>query len=842
MTTHRASAHAPVLGGVPRLDSGFTGRETLLEQIHEGLGSHAGARYLIGGGSGVGKSWIAAEYARRFGHHYDLIWWVPASTDIESYRAYLRMAEHLDLPVSYEHVPRTVQSVRRALAHDPGVGRWLLVFDDAVDVEALATEYFPIGGQGRVLITTRDHRWIPRHPSNGQVVPRLTTAESLSLLRRVCPDRLDPSQAGERLAEHLEHLPLALAQVGAFLRDSALTTDEFFELFTERHADLMSHMGTEDDHTAPLAAAWSIQAEELGRATTDQSRETEHMVLELVQLSAFLAPGPLSRSLFSRSWEPDTGSDRRQLPGDDERLDKVLAYMSEHHLASHDDESGTFQPHALLRAVIRNSLSLEERLRYRGLAQTVLARTDPRAPTDPAHRTDYLQLYGHVKAANAWSSRDPAVRDLVLNVIDFLTEVGHYQDAISLSDQAVNAWHGDESRLLHARLRRSKIRRIHGEYGTALEEARDIHRGQIEREGAENDDALEAHRAVAIALSGLARFHESERIFQQILEYRRARYPASDHRTLEAAHDYGRVLQEQSRFAESLAVDERNLRERAALLGENDVQTLRTGLTLGLNLLFLGRLEEARDRIQHCMEGFASVSADDGPHALQGLLFLSVIHRRLGEPETALDYSTRALLLYGRRHPPTVRQMLYCRVVHMVTLSACGQREEALREAEQLLPPLDERYPVDHPFRATARASIAIVLRAAGRYTEAVRLDQEALERLHGIYGPGSFSAFPTALNLATDLYLLHRTEQALDLDLLTEAACRERLPDNHPVLLNARRNLLVSRHALGENVDEEWSRLRAVYTTRFGPDHPSVTAMAAYTRQDCDVLSFAAL
>lgn len=839
-------ARLPVIGGVPRTNPNFTGREAILEQIHDALGSRSGSRFLIGGGSGVGKSHIAAEYAHRYADDYDLVWWIPAATDIETHRAYLRLAEHIGLPVSYEHVPRTVQTVRRALSESTEIGDWLLVFDDVVDVETLAADYFPQGGGGHILVTSRDHRWLPRgragHRFDGQVVPRLTNAESLSLLRRVCPARLAPPGDGERLAELLEHLPLALGQVGAFLRESTMSTHDFLELFEERYDAMVWHMGTDDDHTVPLRVAWSIQAEGLLEGPTDRERETRRMVLELIRLCAFFAPHPLSRTLFTRSRGLGPAPERSLLLGDDVRLERVLTYMGRHNLATFDHERDTFQLHELFQSVIRDSLTMEERVRYRHLAHLILAQNDPEGPTAPAHRTAYLLLYAHVKASQAWASRDSQVRGMVLNVIDFLTEVGNYTDATSLVGQAVNAWADDPRLFLHARLRRNKIRRIHGEYGTALEEAKEIHAEQVRREGPDNDEALEALRAVAIAQSGLARFKEAGVLFHRILDHRRRRHTDAHPYTLEAAHDYGQALQEQGRFEEALATDQHTMAGRRALLGAGDVQTLRTGLSVGLNLILLGRLEEARERIMECMERFATAAEPDSPHALQGMLFLSVVHRRLGETERALGLSERALSLYLRKHPPTVRQVLYCRVIHMVTLAHTGALEEAVSEVDRLLRPLDERYPSEHPFPATARLSMGIVLRAAGRYTEALKLDQEGLERLLRIYGPGSFSALPAALNVATDLYHLNRFHEARDLEAQTEADCRHQLPADHPILLTARRNHLVSRRAGGEDVSVEWDRLSVEFTERFGDDHPGTVSMPSFTRQDCDVFPVASL
>ncbi|MGW8438617.1 FxSxx-COOH system tetratricopeptide repeat protein [Nocardiopsis sp. NPDC055551] len=841
----RDTTRLPVIGGVPRANPHFTGREAILEQIHE-VFSRPGSRFLIGGGSGVGKSRIATEYARRHSEEYDLIWWIPASTDIDSHRAYLRLAEHIGLPVAYEHVPRAVQTVRDALSGGHAVGRWLLVFDDVTDVERLATDYFPTGGDGNILVTSRDHRrttrTLPAGRFDGQVVPRLTNAESLSLLRQVCPKRLEDPRDGERLAELLEYLPLTLNQVGAFLRESAVPTAEFLDTFEERYNRMLCYSGP-DDHTIPLKVAWSIQSEEL--ASGGEEHEIEHMVLELIRLCAFFAPRPLGRALFSRPRDLGPTPSGTALLGDDALLGRVLDFMSRHHLAYLDHERNTLQLHELFQSVIRESLPHAERVRYRDLAHLILARSDPGNPTDPAYRTMYLRLYAHVKASQAWLSRDPRVRGLVLNVVDLLTEVGDYSNATSLVEQAVNSWSDDPALRMHARLRRNKIRRIHGEYVTALAEAERIHADQIERVGGDDDESLESLRAVAISFSGLGRFEEAGRHFRRILEHRRSEYGESDPQTLEAAHDYGQVLQEQGRFEAALAIDQHTFRGRRFVLGPNDVHTLRSGLSVGLNLILLGRLEEARIQIEECMDRFTSAAQPDSPHVLQGKMFLSVTYRRLGRTGPATELSQGALTMYRRNHPADTRQVLYCRVINMVNLAGTGSDEhleEAVREAEALMRPLDERYPNEHPFPATARLSAAIVLRAAGRYTEALKLDQEGLERLTRIYGPGAFSCLPATLNLATDLFHLDRVEEAHQLEAMTVADCLLRLPSDHPTLLTTHRNHLVTRHAMGEDMAAKWSELRAVFIDRFGSDHPGAASMSTFTRQDCDVFPIAPL
>jgi len=57
----------------------FMGRQEVLEELHRTLTSGAEpAVCVVHGIGGVGKTTTATEYAHRYGHEYDVAWWVPA--------------------------------------------------------------------------------------------------------------------------------------------------------------------------------------------------------------------------------------------------------------------------------------------------------------------------------------------------------------------------------------------------------------------------------------------------------------------------------------------------------------------------------------------------------------------------------------------------------------------------------------------------------------------------------------------------------------------------------------------------------------------------------------------
>jgi hypothetical protein len=134
--------------------------------------------------------------------------------------------------------------------------RWLLIFDSAEDPRALA-RYLP-GGGGQIMITSRNPDW---HELATPVrVDLFDRSESITMLRRRAP-QLTNEQAG-RVAEKLGDLPLALAQAGAHLADTASGGEDYLKLLAERTTDLLAQ-GTSASYPVSLAASVQIALDRL---------------------------------------------------------------------------------------------------------------------------------------------------------------------------------------------------------------------------------------------------------------------------------------------------------------------------------------------------------------------------------------------------------------------------------------------------------------------------------------------------------------------------------------------------------------------------------------------------
>ncbi|MEV2278248.1 FxSxx-COOH system tetratricopeptide repeat protein [Nocardiopsis sp. NPDC049922] len=824
------------LGGVPPHNLNFTGRAEILRRIHDLMSESSGSVYLLAGGGGIGKTQIAIEYAHRNRDGYDLIWWIPANSVPDIHQTYVDLARHLGLPEDGGNLEKTAQRVRDVLETDPEVGHWLLVLDDVADLNSLDTAELPVNGPGDIIITSRDQSWIPGGRSEGSVVPSLQPEESVALLRKICPHGLEKEEDALRIANRLEHIPLALAQVGAYLRDSLMTVDDFLHLIQDKFDELVTHVEPDGSYPLPLAAAWNMQLDDLRRAT-GPDRAIKQMVREFVQLCSFFGPRPLARTLFHRARGLSSNPQLARILGNEMELSKVLRYVGRHSLAEFDRTKHTFQMHVTFQTVVQRTVSDEERVRYRDLAHRLLAQSDPLGPELPQNWPEYQLLFSHVQASEAWRSHDPQVRGLVRNVITYLVETGNEGSALELADRAIETWYDDTGQRFRVQLLRTRLLQLSGDNETALAEAERMYAEQAELEGPESEEALEASRAQAISLHNSGDYGRALAMFEEIHRIRTARFTEDDENTLVIAHDIASCLRRLGRFQEALDLDRRTLEQRTYLFSANGIPTLRTQMSIGLSLMALGHLEKARETLEDCQRRFEAIEADASTHTQEIPLHLSVIHRRLGNHESALELSTRARDVAVTRYQPRSRQRLHVNSIHMVNLAFTGQAEEARELAEDLLAHMGRRFPRQHLFPWASQANAAIVFRVVGEYERAHELDRSALNEIRQLYPSASVTIAAVEVNLGNDLFALGRLKDARAQDAASVELCLEVLGEHHLFLATAQRNLLISRRALGEEVDEEWKALRDQYAAQFGPDHRFVTTMADFSRLDTDII-----
>ena len=200
-----------VAGDIPQEPAGFQPRSDLFAKLDARSREPVSVVYAVTGMRGVGKTQLAAAYARtRISEGWRLVAWVNAGAHATVLGGLAEVAAALKLDAGTGDAKASGQAVRHWLETDGD--RCLLVFDNATDPQDLQP-FLPAAGQARVLITSNE--WSVADLGAGVAVDVFTWEEAEAFLA----DRTGSADAdgARQLAAELGRLPLALAQAAAVI-------------------------------------------------------------------------------------------------------------------------------------------------------------------------------------------------------------------------------------------------------------------------------------------------------------------------------------------------------------------------------------------------------------------------------------------------------------------------------------------------------------------------------------------------------------------------------------------------------------------------------------------------
>ena len=370
---------------LPPRNRNFAGRADMLEKLQTGFRSPsrpATTATAIHGLGGVGKTQLVLEYAHWHAAEYQLIWWIPAQQTTTAVAALSALARQLGVQETAEQgemVAELLEKLRRRRG-------WLLIYDSAEAPEQLGP-LLPLGGDGHVLITSRNPAW-------GRVAETLPLAvmrrhESVAFLRRRIGSRDEEQFAA--LAELLGDLPLALEEAAAYIEETQIDLASYLQLVKKRAADLF---GLRVADVQRVATAWSV--------SLDRVRAQLPAAAALLDLCAFLATEDIPR----------------QLPCDHpDRLPSLLAHAARDPLAYNETIRAlsrfslvTVTPtalgvHPLVQVVVRSRLGPGGERRWARVAVSMLRESFPDRSWEAAAWRTCQRLLPHVHAATEHAER-----------------------------------------------------------------------------------------------------------------------------------------------------------------------------------------------------------------------------------------------------------------------------------------------------------------------------------------------------------------------------------------------------------------------------------------------------
>jgi tetratricopeptide (TPR) repeat protein len=818
----------PVWGNVPARNPNFTGRERLLDDLHQRLqaGTTAVLPEALHGMGGVGKSQIAVEYVYRHTNDYDLIWWIPAEHTSRISSSFVELAQTLGLPGTAEAV-LAVPAVREALRTGRPYRNWLLIFDNAESPDAVR-QYFPTDGPGQILITSRNAQWA--NLARRLEVDVFAREESKELLRRRSPELSD--QDANDLSAALGDLPLAIEQAAVWRAETGMPAEEYLRLLEEKTNELLGAVET-TDYQLSVAAAWNVSLERL--------KDRNPAALQLLQICAFFAPEPISRNLLSGIRDAPVPPELQAALRDPIRLGRAIREINRYALARIDHRTNTIQLHRLVQAVLIGQLTPEQRDEMRHAAHVLLAAGDPNDPTSPALWPRYAELLPHVYVSAAVQSEDRWVRNLVLNTVEYLYGWGDHDTFLDLSQRAFDAWRersGEEDLLtLTVAFWLGHARRLLGRYDGARElNARTLE--TVRRtEGEEHEQTLTMMNMVAADLRIQGDFAAGRLLDEQASETATRVFGGDDPFTLRCRHNLGVSLRQTGDFRAALELDRETLDRELEVIGEDARLTFNTLQSLGLDEMEAGFYQAARNRQEVTALRARRVLGDDNPGTLLVLRALAVTRRRAGDHQSARELSEEALERYRRRYGKDAPHSVDAAANLAVDLRQVGDLQASKSLGQRTLERYRETLGDSHHHTLAMTTNHAITIRLLGNAQAARELNEVTLGLLRSRYGADHPTTMVCAINLASDLAALGEKQAAHDLSHDTLELSRQKLGDAHPTTSVCALNLAVDLEAVGRVDEAEQLRTERLATLRhsLGDEHPAVVQTSQGIRADCD-------
>ncbi|MEU4527205.1 FxSxx-COOH system tetratricopeptide repeat protein [Micromonospora ureilytica] len=826
-----ASARTPaVWGNLPPRNPNFTGRDALLEDLHRQIreGATAVVPHALYGMGGVGKSHLAIEYVYRHQGEYDLIWWIPAERSTQIGASLVELARRMGLSAGSD-IASARAAVKDALRTGRPYARWLLIFDNAENADALI-DYLPTGGSGDIMITSRSPRW--GTVARTVEVDVFTRHESIALLRRRGPELSD--RDANQLADKLGDLPLALEQAAAWRAETGMSADEYLQLFDRQRMNLLDQARPED-YPLPVAAAWNV--------SLDRLETSNPAAFRLLQVCSFLAPEPIPRTLFSGAQNRDIHPDLNDALGDPIRLNRAIRDINRYALARIIHRTNSIQMHRLVQAVLIDRMTEPERTALRRSAHLLLAAGDRNDPDSPGNWASYADLHPHVVVSEAVTSTQPWVQNLVQNEAKYLYWWGDFKESLELSERAYETWRTEVGEEAPATLAIGHwlgfmLYRL-GQHTRAAEQNSRILAAYERMTDEDHEDKLRAIGAVAADKRAAGDFQQALEMDEDLHERHVRTLGPDDPNTLNAAHNLAVSLRLVGDVRRAFTVDEQTYHRRVELFGEDHTLTLESHLNLIIDRRELGDYLPARAEMQNMVDRLPQAWGTAQTQVLLARRRLASAIRKAGDHAAALALSTEVheefSNRFGRYHPDTLLAAFGLAVDRRATRDLDG----AARLSEEITEQYARLFAEDHPYTVASRLNTAIIYRLQRDLDRARRINEAGVEVLTRRLGASHPMTLAGRINFGNDLYELGEYSVAYESDRETAERCGEVFGDEHPTTLICLGNLAQDLVAL-DRQQEGYDLHRTIvpkFNARLGERHPATEAGTDLTvRGNCDL------
>ncbi|MER5793698.1 tetratricopeptide repeat protein [Streptomyces sp. NPDC001980] len=608
--------------------------------------------HVLRGAGGVGKTQLAAHYARssmRAGE-LDVLVWVSASSRPAVVSAYAQAAEEL-LGLDPGGSERSAQAFLTWLeARPPGAEqscRWLVVLDDVADPADMPGLWPPKNPHGRTIITTR--RRDVAVPGRGIALSVFAPEQAAAYLTGFLAEHGRHDDSGEisALAGDLGYLPLALSQAAAYVVDAGVPvgcpgcTHEQCRSYRRRLADRSIKLASmlpepgalPDDQSTTVAAAWSLSIE---RANVLRPFGLARPAL---QLAAMLEPNGIPQDILTSQPARDYLANHRSatpsaLDRDAEVTEQdawdALRALHRLSLIDHTPDSPhqAVRVHRLTQRATRDDVfALDEYHQLTRAAADALMSTWPEAERDAALAATLRANATALTAHTTNSLYQPNIHVVQYRAGQSLGESGladaavlYFKDLAEAASRYLRAGHPDA---LVARRLLADYRGISGDASGALAAIKELLPEMRDEFGENHKETLSARLSLAHSRGASGDASEAVAAFEELLPKIKSEFGDSHTLTLSTRLILADWLGKAGDPSGAVAAAKELLPDIKRELGESHPETLSTRMVIADWQGMSGEQSEAVAELERLLPDFLSARGADHPDTIASRMLLA---------------------------------------------------------------------------------------------------------------------------------------------------------------------------------------------------------------------------
>ena len=725
----------------------FTGREEVLQRVHEALHQQQGALLsqssALSGLGGIGKTQTAIEYAHRYANDYAAVFWASAETTESLTSSFLALAEVLNLPEQHEHEQqRIVAAVLRWLnIHSD----WLLIFDNVEDLE-LVKRFLPSSHRGTALLFTSRRRALGI-TAQALDLRQMTLAEGMRLLLRRSRLFDEPTVSLDQLSSHeqaaakeivtlMDGLPLALDQAGAYIEATQCSLTDYLHLFQASSLDLLDGREVHADHPASVTRTFTLVFERL---------EHDHpLAAELLTVCAFLAPEAIPEEFFLEG-AAYLGPTLGTLATDSFAFQRAIKALLSYSLLQRHSDAHTMTIHRLVQVVLKARLSETEQ---RTWARRVVEAMNQLLPFDEDTQANYWQVCEHLlphaqiclTLGEQWSVDQALCIPVMNHVATYLSKRANYAEAVSLferalrtGEQALGSEHLLVAEALYGLANAYRLEGKRAEAEPLFEQALRIREQAL---GPDHPLVAQPLQSLGALYYGQGKYEQAEAFHLRALHIWEQAFGSDHPLVARPLNSLGILSDEQGKHEQAAPLFQRALRIQEQAFGSDHLLVAQSLNNLGELYWRHGKYEQAELALQRALRIWEQTLGSDHPGVAFALEGLAEASAKQGKYEQAEAFHQRALHIWEQALGPDCPQIGYPLNGLANLYRAQGKYEQAEPMYQRALTIRQKHLGQQHPDTAETLHDLARLRQAQQRTTEALSLYQQALTIREQALGP----------------------------------------------------------------------------------------------------------